>query len=69
MSEQIDSTENIDESPEARQESFKQELTSLINKYSIENFSDTPDFMLADYVISCLNTFAIFAKSRSKWYE
>lgn len=29
--------------------SFTEELKSLINRYSLENGSDTPDWLLADY--------------------
>lgn len=36
---------------------FKQELTSLINKYNLENTSNTPDFILADYLINCLDSY------------
>ena len=30
------------------------ELTDIINKHSLENGSDTPDFILAEYLVSCL---------------
>lgn len=49
-------------------EEFKKELASLINRYSIENDSNTPDFILADYVVECLNSFANTSKTREKWY-
>jgi len=35
-------------------ENFKQELEHLINKHSMENRSNTPDFILADYLVRCL---------------
>lgn len=47
---------------------FKEELEKLINRYSIENESDTPDFILADLVRNILNIFAHAVKSREKWY-
>ena len=28
---------------------FKKELEKLINKYSLENYSNTPDYILTDY--------------------
>ena len=35
-------------------ELFRKELEVIINKYSMENGSNTPDFILADYLFSCL---------------
>lgn len=36
---------------------FARELTSLLNRYSKENDSDTPDYVLAGYLIGCLRNF------------
>lgn len=47
---------------------FKEELTVLINKYSLENKSNTPDYILADYLMSCLNQFNKATNDRSKFY-
>ena len=49
-------------------EGFKRELTSLINKYCIENESDTPDFILANYMYACLVAFEKGINKRNKWY-
>lgn len=49
--------------------SFHEELTDLINKYSIENESDTPDFILADYLVCCLTTYRTTVKGRDMWYS
>lgn len=49
-------------------EKFRKELECLINKYSIESGSDTPDFILADYLVGCLDTYNEAVKSREKWY-
>lgn len=37
--------------------SFRKALEELINEYSKENGSNTPDFILADYLIDCLDAF------------
>lgn len=47
---------------------FRQELESLINSCSIENESNTPDWMLADYLMTCLDDFADVMTKRDKWY-
>lgn len=36
---------------------FRKELASVINKYSKENGSNTPDFILAEYLEDCLSAF------------
>ena len=36
---------------------FTKELTALINKYSIKNQSDIPDYILANYLVNCLQNF------------
>lgn len=43
---------------------FRDELETLINKWSKENGSDTPDFILADYLQSCLNAFDEAVRAR-----
>lgn len=49
-------------------EGFREELRQLINKYSKEGGSDTPDFILVDYLNQCLETFNSITKQREKWY-
>ncbi len=47
---------------------FAQELTALINKHSLENTSNTPDYVLAAYLVNCLVDFnhAVNARERHK---
>ena len=47
---------------------FQIELRQLINKHSMENGSDTPDFILSEYLMGCLETYNDIIKSRDKWY-
>lgn len=47
---------------------FQQELESLINLYSMENGSDTPDFLLAEYMMDSLRAFNKAVSAREKWY-
>lgn len=39
------------------EELFYTELKELINKHSRENGSNTPDFVLAEYLFNCLRNF------------
>jgi hypothetical protein len=47
---------------------FRTELETLINCQSMENGSDTPDFILADYLADCLASFDKALQAREKWY-
>lgn len=48
--------------------SFERDLTALINRYSMENGSDTPDFILAEYMNYCLMAFNQAVMRREEWY-
>lgn len=47
---------------------FKKKLEDIINRCSKENGSDTPDFILAEYLIGCLETFDRATRLRTEWY-
>ena len=47
---------------------FRHELESLINLHCMENGSDTPDFILADYIADCLDAFDAALVAREKWH-
>ena len=50
------------------EETFAQALESLLNKHSMENESNTPDFILAGYLLSCLSAFNAGVVRRESWY-
>ena len=47
---------------------FRSELQTLINKNSAENGSNAPDFLLAEYLVSQLNTWDQYVTRREQWY-
>jgi hypothetical protein len=47
---------------------FKKELEQLINQYSKENASNTPDFILAMYLENCLSAWNEAVQQRETWY-
>lgn len=53
---------------EGMKKTFKQELVELINRHSVENDSDTPDFVLAEYVAHCLDAFSLVTRQRDKFH-
>jgi hypothetical protein len=47
---------------------FITELRDLLNRRSMENGSDTPDFILAQYLTDCLRAWNRATKRREDWY-
>lgn len=47
--------------------SFRDELRDLINKHSLENGSNTPDFILAQHLVDSLAAFDASVQRREEW--
>lgn len=48
---------------------FKKELTALINKHSMENMGNVPDFILADFLYWSLLNFSTALQKRDNWFK
>ena len=53
---------------DAERDEFRNDLEGVINRHSMENGSNTPDFMLADYLIKCLHDLDKVINNRASWY-
>lgn len=49
--------------------SFRYQLRGLLNSHCRENMSGTPDYILADFLHSCLAAFDIATNKRDKHLE
>lgn len=47
---------------------FEKDLEALLNRYSQENASNTPDFILAQYLVACLAAWNTGVQQRETWY-
>jgi hypothetical protein len=47
---------------------FRKDIESTINRYSKENGSNTPDFILAQYLVDSLGAYDKAVTAREKWY-
>jgi hypothetical protein len=47
---------------------FRESLTQLINQYSKENSNNTPDYLLANFLIGCMDTFDLTVRRRDEWF-
>ena len=46
-----------------------QDFSTAINKVSAENNSNTPDFILGNYLVMCLENFDHITNMRNDWYS
>lgn len=47
---------------------LRHEIERAINRVCAENTSNTPDFILADFLVSCLAAFDRATIERTRWY-
>ena len=53
----------------SKKSAFRKGLETLLNKESRENESDTPDFILAEFLNNALDAFDLAVNRREGWYE
>jgi len=44
-------------------------LAAALNRFSAENASDTPDWILAQYLLGCLAAWNMAVQQREAWYS
>lgn len=54
------------ESPYA---AFQADLEKLINQHSMENLTNTPDFILAEYMVESLRALTQHQRARDAWHS
>jgi acyl carrier protein len=47
---------------------LQEKLTDLLNAHSVENGSNTPDFILAEYLLESLRAYERAVVARERWY-
>lgn len=50
------------------EDEFLKDLTALLNKHSKEGPSGTPDYILAEFLIGCLETYNSAVFCREIWH-
>lgn len=48
---------------------LEQDLRDLLNRHCVENESDTPDHILAQYLMQCLEVWKDTVAARDEWYD
>lgn len=49
-------------------DTLQQDVEAAINHHSAENESNTPDWILAQYLLACLAAFNTAVQQRENWY-
>lgn len=49
-------------------DNLENDIKQLLNRYSREEDSNTPDVILAEYIIACLSAFEVASNRREVWY-
>jgi len=52
----------------AERSALRVALRDLLNTHSVERYSGTPDFVLAEYLLSCLDAFHEATRQRERWH-
>lgn len=52
----------------AKRERLAEEFAQAINRASVENDSNTPDFILGRYLVACLEAYGVAVIERDEWY-
>lgn len=58
----------IDEDGKVHGNDLEHELASALNRFSAENASNTPDWILAQYLLGCLTAWNTAVQQRETWY-
>ena len=51
-----------------KKSNLEKKLSDLLNSESRESDSNTPDFILAEYMMNCLDAFELANNRRESWY-
>lgn len=52
----------------SKEERLTREIREVLNRHSAENASNTPDFILAQYLFGCLAAWNTAVQQRETWY-
>ena len=54
---------------EKKYQSFKKDLEQAINKNSMENYCNMPDFIIAEYLVHCFSGLCGAKNKNDKWHN
>jgi hypothetical protein len=48
---------------------LEREIRQVLNRHSAENYSNTPDFVLANFLLRSMDAFTTAVKARDSWFK
>ena len=54
---------------QAKKDQFRKEMSELLRKYSDMYTSETPSYILVEYIFNCLDNFDKMSKARDHWFK
>ncbi len=64
----VDESFDLGVDTEEEETSLAQDIAALINEHSMENRSNTPDFILAAFLTACLLSWNRATRDRDRWW-
>lgn len=55
--------------PEPQTPDLRTDLAAVLNKHGAESLSGTPDFILADYLMTCLQAYGSTVSRTTAWHN
>lgn len=53
----------------AKEANFEQELCALLNRYGKDTETETPDYILAQFLTACIKGLAVTNAERDAWFN
>ena len=51
-----------------KERQFTKDLSKLLNNYNMDTATDTPDYVLSIYLVSCLKTYHVINYNNRVWH-
>lgn len=66
--EKLKTSERLERASE-RLEKFREDIRSSVNRHSLENLCDVPDFIIADFLMRSFNAFVVAQCTAAEWWS
>lgn len=53
---------------EKNSKDLEKDIEVLMNQYNVDTMTDTPDFILAEYLMTCLRNYLVTKANTEEWF-
>lgn len=54
---------------EISEDELTEELASLLNRHNVDNWANTPDYILAEHLMGCLRQYRATLETNRQWHR